>query len=92
MKYEIVLTDEALRHLELWKKSGQKKTIAKIMSLFKELEEHPATGTGQVERLRGEFEGYWSRRIDKQSRLVYTIEDDVVRVIVVSMRGHYGDK
>ncbi|MBD5321548.1 MAG: type II toxin-antitoxin system YoeB family toxin [Bacteroides sp.] len=36
--------------------------------------------------------GYWSRRIDKSSRMIYTIEDDKIIVIVVSLRGHYGDK
>lgn len=46
MSYKLLLTDEAERQLLQWKRSGQKKDIAKIISLFQELEEHPTTGTG----------------------------------------------
>ena len=92
MKYTIVLLPQAERHLEEWRKSGQTKTIKKIVKLFEELQSHPKTGTGQVEQLKGDLNGLWSRRIDKGSRLVYSIEDERVVVTVVSMKGHYGDK
>lgn len=78
--------------MDYWLASGQKKILKKIDALFDELKVHPATGTGRPERLRGNRQGYWSRRIDKGSRMVYTIEDDIVIVTVVSLRGHYGDK
>ncbi|MFW6223071.1 MAG: Txe/YoeB family addiction module toxin [Bacteroidota bacterium] len=54
--------------------------------------EHPKTGTGQVEELKGNMQGKWSRRIDKKNRLVYTIDDEIVTVEVISAKGHYGDK
>ena len=92
MIYELVLMPEALKHLDVWKKSGQKKTLNKISDLFEELKLHPKIGTGQVEQLKGELAGLWSRRIDKYNRLVYGVEDDRVIVTVVSLRGHYGDK
>lgn len=38
MIYKIVLTEEAEKHLLQWKRSGQKKDLAKILSLFKEME------------------------------------------------------
>lgn len=50
------------------------------------------TGTGQVEQLKGNLSGLWSRRIDKGSRMIYRIEDERVIVIIVSLKGHYGDK
>ncbi len=83
---------EALRHLEEWKKSGQKKILKKILDLFSELREHPTTRTGQVEQLKGNLSGFWSRRIDKGSRMIYAIENEKVVVTVVSLKGHYGDK
>lgn len=89
MKYTLFLTDVATEHLEEWKKSGQKKTLTKIANLFQELEEHPSTGTGQVEQLRGNLSGYWSRRIDKGNRLIYSIDEDIVTVDVISLKGHY---
>lgn len=92
MSYKLILMPEAERHLEEWRKIGQKKTLRKIIALFEELAEHPATGTGQVEKLKGNLQGFWSRRINKESRIIYKIEEDTVTVIVVSMKGHYGDK
>lgn len=92
MIYELILMPEAVRHLIEWRRSGKKKIVKKIEGLLEELKEHPTTGTGQVEMLKGNFAGYWSRRIDKQNRLVYSIKDDVVTVTVVSLRGHYDDK
>ena len=88
MNYELILMPEAERHLKEWIKSGQKKTLRKIVALFEE----PNSGTGQVEQLKGELQGFWSRRIDKGSRLVYKIDEDIVTVFVISMKGHYGDK
>lgn len=92
MIYELILQPEAERHLREWQQSGQKKILKKIANLFAELREHPTTGTGQVEQLKGELSGYWSRRIDKGSRLIYKIIDEKVVVVVISLKGHYTDK
>ena len=92
MKYTLVLSPNAEKQLVEWQKSGQKKDIAKIFSLFQELEEHPTTGTGQVEQLKGSLSGYWRRRINKQHRIIYSIHEEIVTVEVVSVGGHYGDK
>ncbi len=92
MIYELILLPEAEQHLEEWKKSGQKKILKKIVDLFSELRVHPTTGTGQVEQLKGNLSGFWSRRIDKGSRMVYTIENERVVVTVVSLKGHYRNK
>lgn len=92
MSYELILTPEAERHLIEWRKSGQKKTLKKIGDLFEELRTHPTTGTGQVEQLKGNLSGLWSRKIDKGNRLIYGIEEEKVIVYVVSLKSHYGDK
>ncbi|MDE6027676.1 MAG: Txe/YoeB family addiction module toxin [Muribaculaceae bacterium] len=92
MIYELIFTPEAEQHLLGWKKSGQKKILKKIADLLDELRYHPTTGTGKVEQLRGNLPGLWSRKIDKGSRLIYKIEEERVIVIVVSLKGHYGDK
>ena len=89
MNYKILLTKKAEEHLKEWKKSGQKKTLLKIISLFEELQLHPTSGTGQVEQLKGNLSGYWSRRIDKGSRMVYFIEEDKVVVTIISLKGYY---
>jgi toxin YoeB len=74
------------------KKNGGKTVTNKIEKLLLELMEHPRTGTGQVEQLRGDRQGLWSRRIDKKNRLIYTINDDIVTVEVISAKSHYDDK
>lgn len=91
MSYQIRLSEQAQQHLKEWKKSGQKKILRKILSLFEELSEHPTTGTGQVEALKGNLSGYWSRRIDKGSRMIYYIEEEIVIVTVISLKGHYNN-
>lgn len=92
MNYQLMLSPEAQRQLVQWRKSGQKKTLLKIAALFEELKSHPQTGTGKPEQLKGDFQGLWSRRIDKASRLVYKIEEETITVFVISIKGHYGDK
>lgn len=92
MEYRIAFMPEAKDDYDFWVSSGQKRIVKKINTLLDELKVHPTTGTGRPERLRGDLQGSWSRRIDKGARMVYTIEDDIVIVTVVSLRGHYGDK
>ena len=90
--YTLHITVQAKNDIAFLKKNGGKAVTNKIEKLLLELIEHPGTGTGQVEQLRGDRQGQWSRRIDKKNRLIYTINDDVVTVEVISARGHYDDK
>ena len=86
--YRVVFTEDARKDLlQLQKKAP--KAIKKLTSLIEELQEHPRTGTGQVEQLKHFAEETWSRRINKEHRLVYRIYDDVVEVLVLSTYGHY---
>ena len=86
--YKIVFTEDAQQDLQkLQKKAPQ--AIKKLKSLLVELQEHPRTGTGQVEQLKHYEEETWSRRINKEHRLVYRIYDDIVEVLVLSTYGHY---
>ena len=57
-----------------------------------ELQEHPRTGTGKPEPLSEGRAGQWSRRISQKHRLIYEIEDTIVKVDVLSAYGHYDDK
>lgn len=93
MAYAVLLSEQSKTELAVIKRSGDKKTLNKIAKLLIELQEHPRTGTGQVEHLRHfMFEETWSRRINKQYRMIYEIHDTEVYVSVVSLRSHYGDK
>ncbi len=93
MAYVVLLSEPAKAELTVIKHSGDKATIKKITKLLIELQEHPRTGTGQVEHLKHyAFQETWSRRINKQYRMIYEIYDTEVLVTVVSLRSHYNDK
>ncbi len=90
-KYQIRLEKLAVSQLKEHAKSGNKATIKKIDTLFLELSENPFTGTGQPEMLKHELAGFWSRRINLKDRLVYKVEENIVTVFVLSVKGHYLD-
>lgn len=90
--YTLNITVQAKKDIAYLKKNGGKAVTNKIEKLLVELIEHPRTGTGQVEQLKGDRQGQWSRRIDKKNRLVYSIDDEIVTVEVISAKGHYDDK
>lgn len=92
MKYEIELTQDALKGIKQLKKAGELQALKKLNSLLSELEEHPATGTGKPEQLRGNLSGKWSRRITEKHRLIYEIYEDAIKVLVLRTCGHYDDK
>ena len=64
----------------------------KVNKLIEELKQHPKTGTGHPEQLKGNRTNQWSRRITEKHRLIYEIRDNEVIVIVISAYGHYEDK
>ncbi len=87
--YKIIFSEDAKKGLKLlYKKSPQ--SIKKLTSLINELEQHPRTGTGKLEMLKYlHGKEIWSRRINREHRLVYSIDDNIITVIVISVFGHY---
>ncbi len=92
MSYTLDFSETALSDIEKHKKSGDKSVLIKIQKLLTELLEHPTTGTGQPEQLKHSLAGLYSRRINQKHRLVYSINEEVVKVHVLSAFAHYGDK
>jgi toxin YoeB len=82
---KIVFTPNGWEDYSSW--VGDRKTLTRINRLIAEATRDPGAGTGKPERLSGDLSGYWSRRIDQEHRLVYTVEDD--QLIVVQARYHY---
>ena len=86
--YRIVFSNDAKKDLkELSKKSPQ--AVKKLSKLLEEIREHPRTGIGQVEPLKGYDGNVYLRRITYEHRLVYRIYDEVIVVLVLSAFGHY---
>lgn len=89
--YRVEFTAIARNEVAKLEKS-ESQAFKKIEKLLKELAEHPYTGTGKPKPLGGDRTGQWSRRITDKHRLVYTIEDEKLIVLVLSASSHYGDK
>jgi toxin YoeB len=89
MSYQLEFSDQANINIATHKKSGNKVLMKKLYTLLDELTDHPRTGTGQVEVLKHYSEETFSRRINKEHRLVYRIYEDIVTVLVISAYGHY---
>lgn len=73
-------------------KSGNTKSIKSIEIILKELSETPFEGVGNPEPLKHNLTGFWSRRINKKDRIIYSVNENTVIVEVVSAMGHYYDK
>jgi toxin YoeB len=86
MKYLITLKKQALKDLEHFKKHN-KIISTKINFLLKDLKNDPFNKNSKSEILKFELSGYRSKRISKEHRLIYKIEDN--KIIVFSMIFHY---
>ena len=82
---KIVFTRHAWEDCVSW--VDDRKTLRRIDRLIQEAARDPGTGTGKPERLSGDLSGFWSRRIDQEHRLVYTVQGD--QLVVVQARYHY---
>jgi len=81
----IVFTTHGWEDYTSW--SGDRKALQRINRLLDEAARDPGSGTGKPERLRGDLSGCWSRRIDQEHRLVYTVVGD--DLVVLQARYHY---
>lgn len=73
-------TDEAWEDFEYWSKQD-KKTLKRILQLLKDIDRNGYNGIGKPEPLKGDFSGYWSRRIYDCNRIVYRIDGNIMRIV-----------
>lgn len=69
-----------------WQKTDKKK-LKRVNILIKDCLRTPFDGIGNPEPLKHELQGFWSRRIDKEHRLVYSYIDG--ELLIVACRFHY---
>jgi toxin YoeB len=84
---EIEFTPKALSQLNYWKQTGNETILRKIRMLLESISESPFSGLGKPEPLKHQLSGFWSRRINDEHRLVYSVEGN--KVVVVQCRFHY---
>ena len=86
------MSDNISWHLDAWQdylywQENDRKMLQKINRLIKEIARDPFSGIGKPEPLKHAMEGYWSRRINQEHRLVYTITSNSIHII--QCRYHY---
>ena len=84
MKY--IFVDESWEDYLYWQKTN-KKYVKKINDLLKAISREPYTGIGKPEPLKHNYQGFWSRRIDGEHRLIYQVKEDEIHI--AKCRFHY---
>lgn len=86
MSWKVVFTRHAQKDA---KKIAQSNLKTKTLELISVLEKDPYQNPPQFEKLVGDLEGAYSRRINIQHRLVYQILDQEHVVKVLRLWTHY---
>ena len=84
---EVAFDDLALKDLQFWKESGNTAIQTKIQKLLFSIQESPYTGIGKPEALKYDLAGTWSRRINNEHRIIYSVHENKIQVH--SLKGHY---
>jgi len=69
-----------------WQKND-KRMAKRINALIKDALRNPFDGIGKPERLKHQWAGFWSRRINEEHRLVYAVKEG--NLIIAQCRYHY---
>lgn len=83
---KILFHEKAFDEYLYWQKND-KKTLKRINNIIKDITRNPYEGLGKPEPLRYALQGYWSRRITLEDRIIYKVEND--NLIIISCAKHY---
>ncbi len=61
--------------------------VDRIKILIRDIDRDPFKGIGKPEPLKGNWNGYWSRRIDQEHRLIYKVSQE--QILIAKCKGHY---
>ena len=78
--------DNAWEDYLFWQATDNK-ILTRINTLIKEIKRDPFKGTGKPEPLKHNWTGYWSRRINREHRLVYKVTKEAL--YIAQCRYHY---
>ncbi len=70
----------------LWQQTD-KNILKRINQLIKDIQRNPFDGIGKPKPLKHQYSGFWSRRINDEHRLVYTLIDG--EIVIIQCRYHY---
>ena len=87
--YRIVFTKQAHKDYHYWISSRNTAILKKITELLEDIAAHPFTGIGKPEPLKYDLFGKWSRRINAEHRIIYSVSNERIEIYVFSMKHHY---
>ena len=87
---KVVFTKNALEDYSYWEKNN-KKIASRIKQLLKQIQQNPFQGIGNPEPLKHDLKGYWSRRLNREHRIIYKVEGKgkAQIITVIQVRFHY---
>ena len=80
MSKDIIFAPNAWEEFLEWQVEN-KQIFKKINELIKDIVRNPFEGLGKPEPLKHELADYWSRRIDKEHRIVYLVGEDYIKIM-----------
>lgn len=83
---KINFTHSAWQDYLFWQKNDRK-IVKRINQLIEDICRHPYSGIGKPEALKYDLQGYYSRRINSEHRIIYTAEGK--EITIISVRFHY---
>ena len=83
---KIQFSSDAINDLKKFKSVDQKLAF-KIFELIIDIQNDPFKGLGKPEPLKGNYSGFWSRRINNEHRLIYSVTNELINIF--SCFGHY---
>jgi toxin YoeB len=83
---KLIFADEAWEDYHYWQKQDRR-MVERINKLISEVKREPFSGVGKPEPLKHALAGFWSRRINDEHRMVYTIEGGAL--LLAQLRYHY---
>ena len=83
----IEFTKQADADFAYFKQIDNKQIVKKVKELLESISNDPYSGIGQPEPLKYSLSGTWSRRINREHRIVYEVTGEVV--FILSLKGHY---
>jgi toxin YoeB len=82
----VAFTPQAWDEYLYWQRTDPQ-ILARIHELIKDIKRNPHAGIGKPERLKHALQGYWSRRINSEHRIVYKKTGE--EILVAQLRYHY---
>lgn len=83
---KLIFSEKAWEDYLYWQKND-KKIIKRINDLIKDIIRNKNNGIGKPEQLKHNLSGFWSRRINKEHRIVYKLDKD--NILIAQLRYHY---